>query len=40
VIAAATPGAVVHERVRNAPLASVWAVAADLEGRIAVVVVP
>jgi hypothetical protein len=31
VIAATTPGASVHQTVLNAPLESVWAVAADLE---------
>lgn len=34
VIAATTPGAVIHERVLDAPLAAVWAVAADLEGEL------
>lgn len=34
VIAATTPGAAIHERVIDAPLASVWAVAADLEGEL------
>lgn len=34
VIAHATPGAVIHELVLDAPLAAVWAVAADLEGEL------
>ena len=34
VIAAATPGAAVHERVLPAGLEAVWAVAADLEGEL------
>lgn len=34
VIAAATPGAVVHERVLPAPIDRVWEVAADLEGEL------
>lgn len=34
VIAATTPGATIHERVLDAPLAAVWAVAADLEGEL------
>jgi hypothetical protein len=34
VIAAATPGAIVHEVVLSAPLETVWAVAADLESEL------
>ncbi len=34
VIAATTPGAEIHERVLDAPLAAVWAVAADLENEL------
>ncbi len=34
VIAAVTPGTVIHETVLPAPLESVWAVAADLEGEL------
>lgn len=34
VVAATTPGATIHERVLDAPLAAVWAVAADLEGEL------
>lgn len=35
VIAATTPGATIHERVLDARLEQVWAVAADLEGELA-----
>lgn len=35
VIAAATPGAAVQERVISAPFSTVWNVAADLEGELA-----
>lgn len=34
VIAAATPGAALHERVLDEPFDTVWAVAADLEGEL------
>ncbi len=35
VIAGAAPGAQIYERILDAPLATVWAVAADLEGELA-----
>ncbi len=35
VLAAATPGATIHERVLDARLEQVWAVAGDLEGELA-----